>query len=174
MSTTPAGWTRLAFVALLALGGCAAEEPADKPAVATTTSADKATTTVAAVPVVAVFDVPSLVGMSIDQVRTTLGPPDDDPEMVEPDSLQRQNGIDEWDNQWDRDGVVLLVTFTSSSREVVDFFIVAPRPMQNVPADREELLTLGTLADGTSAYRIDFVTTPKDPDVVTGVKVTPI
>jgi len=110
-----------------------------------------------------IFDIPSLVGKSIDEIREILGKPQD--KEPEPTELQLQIGIDEWSNVFSKDGQELVVTFNPRTRRVTDFFLVGE--------DETILMQLGNLAKGTPAYRIEPVKQIRNPSKITGIKIIP-
>lgn len=116
-----------------------------------------------------IFDIPSLLGKNIDELKKTLGAPKDG---SEPTALQLQMGVGEWDNSWEKDGETLLITYDPKSRKVIDFFILGVGSI-NSTTDKEHLLTVGGLKTGQQSYKVDFVKAIKDPSQFTGVKVTP-
>src|SRR4051794_26950944 len=63
---------------------------------------DAARTTPAKPAVAIAFDVPALVGKSIDQIRHVCGAPQD--KEPEPSNRQLALGIDEWNNTFSKDG----------------------------------------------------------------------
>jgi hypothetical protein len=109
------------------------------------------------------FDIPALIGRSIDQVRDALGTPQD--RTPEPTQLQLDIGIHEWSNVFTSNGQDLLVTFDAPTRRVVDFFLAG--------TDRAALMRKGNLDQQSSAYRVEPVRALRDPSKITGVKVTP-
>lgn len=115
-----------------------------------------------------VFDIPSLVGKNIDEVRTILGAPIEK-EMIEPNQAQLNLGTTQWDNTFEKDNTQLLVTFNVSTRKVIEFFIGTSPEKQN----KEELLQKGNLQTGSSKYKLDYVKALKDPAQITGVTITP-
>lgn len=119
-----------------------------------------------------VFDVPSLIGKNIDEIRTVLGIPVDK-DLTEPTALQLEMGTKEWNNTFKKDGVELLVTYRTTDRKVVDFFI-SQNGKFNSTKDKESLLGQGNLNEKDSKYRIEFVKMLKDPSSFTGVKITPL
>lgn len=109
------------------------------------------------------FDIPTLVGKSIDQVRETLGTPQD--RTIEPTELQLDVGIHEWSNEYTNGGQDLLVTFDARTRRVVDFFLDG--------TDQAALMRRGNLDQQSRVYRVEPVRALRDPAKITGVKVTP-
>lgn len=109
-----------------------------------------------------VFNVPSLVGKNIDEVRSALGKPADS--AAEPSQAQLA-GTSEWDNTFKKDSKELLVTFNPKSREVIDFFLEG--------SDKDTLLGVGNLKSNSSDYRVEEVKALTDPSAITGIKVVP-
>ncbi len=131
-------------------GGSTAAAPPPEPA------------TAAAEPVV--FDVPALIGLSIEQVRETLGQPQD--RNPEPTELQLEAGAaNEWSNGFTREGQDLLVTFDPRTRRVIDLFLSG--------SDRGVLMQRGNLSSGAREYRIESVRALRDPSKITGITVLP-
>ncbi|MEI7689826.1 MAG: hypothetical protein WCI79_02580 [Candidatus Saccharibacteria bacterium] len=116
------------------------------------------------------FDVPSLLGKDIDEVRLILGAPEDKT-LSEPTAEQISLGADEWDNTFKKDGKELLVTFSANTRKVVDFFISADDP-SGVTTDVQHLLDIGNLKEGASNYTIKQVKALKNPSAITGIIVS--
>ena len=114
-----------------------------------------------------VFDVPSLVGRNVDEVRSVLGEPTD--KDKEPTALQSQMGVDEWQNTFTKEGRELLVTYNPTTRKIVDFFI----SKNNADTD-DSLLEAGNLTEQDSRYKIEFVKALRNPSEFTGVKVMPL
>ena len=116
------------------------------------------------------FDVPSLVGKNIDQVRTILGSPANGKSIKQPLEPTKQLvslGTTEWDNLFKKDGEELLVTYDVASRRVMDFFLSDDSP------DRDRLVRVGNLNPNSTNYRIEYVQNLADPSQITGVKVIP-
>lgn len=118
-----------------------------------------------------IFDIPSLIGKNIDEIRTALGSPADK-EMTEPNQAQLQLGTKEWDNTFEKDNKELLVTFNVKERTVIDFFISTDDPSGQTK-DKTHLLELGNLSTSSNTYKIEYVKTIKDPSQFTGVKIIP-
>ena len=110
-----------------------------------------------------IFDIPSLVGKSIDEIRKTLGKPKD--QEIEPTGLQMKMGVNEWDNLFTNDGKELLVTFNPRTRRVIDFFLEGQ--------DKTILMQRGNLVEGTRAYRIEPVHEIREPSKISGIKIIP-
>ncbi|MBA4159738.1 MAG: hypothetical protein H0X65_20020 [Gemmatimonadetes bacterium] len=109
------------------------------------------------------FDVPFLIGKSIDEVREALGRPQD--RSVEPTELQLAVGIGEWSNVFTRNGQDLLVTFNPRTRKVVDLFLDG--------TDRATLMRRGNLTEQSHEYQIEVVRALRDPSTITGLKIIP-
>ncbi len=108
-----------------------------------------------------IFDVPSLLGKNIDQIKTVLGKPTSD---GEPTELQLSMGVDEWDKGFQKDGEELLVTYNPKTRKVIDFFVSG--------TNKNDVLIVGNLKDGASGYALEFVKSRENPAEITGVIVT--
>ena len=117
-----------------------------------------------------VFDVPELVGKSVKQVESILGPAD---RSFEPTNIQLEMGVIEADKTFDKNGSSLLITYDYRTGKIKDFFIDTPDP-SGATDSTVSLLKLGNLERGSGRYTIKFVPTIKDPSVYTGVIVTPI
>jgi hypothetical protein len=113
------------------------------------------------------FDIPSLLGKSINEIRSILGEPADN--QKEPTDLQLQTGFDEWSNVFvhqSQSQEELLVTFDPRTRVVKDFFIGGN--------DRNLLVQQANLSEENSAYRIEIVKAFGTPTEITGIKIVPI
>ena len=115
-----------------------------------------------------IYDVPSLIGKNIDEIRTILGKPSDN--EIEPSKLQMKMGFDSWENSFEKDGRTLLVTFNPQNREVVDFFIETNDPSGST-SDYSNLLQICNLTNGESNYSIEPVPTIKDNSQYTGIRI---
>lgn len=114
-----------------------------------------------------VFDVSSLIGKNIDEVKQVLGQPTDG-EYIEPNESQKSlSGFTEWDNTFKKNDEELLITFDYKTRKIKDFFISATNQ------DKNRLLQIGNLKDNSSDYKIEYVKALKDPSKITGVIITP-
>ena len=110
------------------------------------------------------FNIPSLLGKNIDEVRLVLGIPLDK-DLAEPTAEQLKLGVDEWDNSFKKDDRELLVTFNPSTRKIVDFFLSGD--------NKVELIEEGNLKEDDSSYTIEQVKQLKNPSAITGIKVIP-
>lgn len=126
-------------------------------------SRDAARTTPAQPAAEIAFDIPALVGKSIDQIRQVCGAPQD--KKPEPGKQQLALGIDEWDNTFSKDGQDLLVTYDPRTRRVIDFFLEG--------SDEALLMQRGNLVRNSTTYRVEPVRALADPSNITGLKVTP-
>lgn len=111
-----------------------------------------------------VFDVPSLIGMDVDGVKTALGTPTDDSEPT----AEQMAGTSEWWKEFKHNGETLLVTYNPHNRVVIDFFISAKGE-----SSKKTLLETGNLKENDSRYRIEFVSALNDSSIFTGVKIIP-
>lgn len=120
-----------------------------------------------------IFDISSLVGKDIDEIRNQLGKPTDGNQM-EPTKQQQKIGLDMWYNSFkvtgnDRE---LLVTFNPKTRKVIDFFLPTGEK-DMLGTNKDILLQEGNLSKDASNYSIEFVKSLQTPSSFTGVKVTP-
>ena len=118
------------------------------------------------------FDVPSLMGKNIDEVKAVLGAPVSD---TEPTAQQLGLGLNEWEKNFKKDGQELLVTYRPKDRTVIDFFITAndPSGKDGLTKDTKKLLQIGNLNENDPRYAIEFVRALKDKSSYTGVKISP-
>jgi hypothetical protein len=120
-----------------------------------------------------VFDVPALLEKNIDEIRQVLGNPTDG-NFIDPteDQLKLSGDKDmEWSNTFKKDGRELLVSYGSRSRKVIDFFISSDDLDQN--KDKEQVMNWGNVQNDDSRYSLEFVNALKDPNLFTGIKITP-
>lgn len=117
-----------------------------------------------------VFDVPSLLGKSINEIKTILGPVEND---TEPTQVQIGAGITEWDKSWEREDADLLVTYNVKTKQAVDFF-VSGVDSTGVTGNKELLLTVSGIKLGQPEYDVEFVQVINTPNQYTGVKITPV
>jgi hypothetical protein len=117
-----------------------------------------------------VFDVPSLVGKNVDEIKKDLNSYKKKP--LEPTSDQIKLGVKEWEVEFEKDGKSLLVTYDIATKRIKDFFISSDDPSGKTK-DKSHLLELGNLKENDSRYKIEFVKTLKDPSSFTGVKIIP-
>lgn len=110
------------------------------------------------------FDIPSLLGKNIDEVRQVLGTPLDK-NLTEPTAEQLKLGADEWDNSYKKGNQELLVTFNPITRKIVDFFLSGD--------NKAKLIEAGNLKENDSNYTIEQVKQLKNPSAITGIKITP-
>jgi len=117
-----------------------------------------------------VFDVPSLVGKNVDEIKKDLN--SYKKKTSEPTSDQIKLGVKEWEVEFEKDGKSLLVTYDIATKKVKDFFVSSDDPSGKTK-DKNHLLELGNLKENDSRYKVEFVKTLKDPSFFTGVKVSP-
>lgn len=115
------------------------------------------------------FNIPQLVGKSIKQIESILGPAT---YSFEPTDLQQEMGVIEADKTFDINGVSLTVTYNYRTGVVKEYFLETPDP-SGATASTGSLLKLGNLESSAGNYTIKFIPTIKDPSVYTGVVVTP-
>ncbi len=135
------------------------EQSTSKSSKPTSTNTSNINTTTEPAKAQFVFDVPSLVGKNIDEVRQVLGQPTE--------AQKSLGGFNEWDNTFKKDNEELLVTFNYQTRKIIDFFI------STTNQDKNRLLQIGNLKENSPDYKIEYVKAIKDPSKITGVKIIP-
>ena len=138
--------------------------PTTSPATTTNNTPSKTETPVATPTPSYSFDIPSLLGKNIDEVRLVLGAPLDK-DLTEPTAEQLKLGADEWDNSYKKGDQELLVTFNPSTRKIVDFFLSGD--------NKAKLIEAGNLKENDSSYTIEQVKQLKNPSAITGIKIVP-
>ncbi|GAA4384388.1 hypothetical protein [Hymenobacter koreensis] len=112
------------------------------------------------------IDISALVGRNIDQVRRTLGRPQEEGQTIgaEPtkDQMRATKGED-WINTFDYRGSTIVVTFNARTRKVRDLVLVG--------TDEEELMRRGQLSLVSTDYVVLPVNNPTAPTKITGVRV---
>jgi len=122
--------------------------------------------------VVIVFDVPALFGKNIDEVKTILGAPNERATgFEEPTQQQLSLGTTQWENNFKKSDYTLIVTFNPISRTVVDYFVTGSGNENG--ENKQKLLEISNLEEGSSEYSIEAVKMLKDPSKITGIVVTP-
>ncbi len=130
----------------------------DKPVVTNTTTEVKM-----------VFDIPSLIGKNLKQLRTDLGTPSYD---TEPTPLQLKNSST-WEKTWSREGYSLMVTYNAKTNTITDYFLGSETDDNYVLfKNTNNILKVGNLTPSTSDYSIKFVEAVNGSGY-TGVIVTP-
>jgi hypothetical protein len=110
------------------------------------------------------FDVPSLIGKNIDEVRRVLGHPADKT-LEPPDSTWN-----EWDNRFHKRGYTLLVMFNPRTRQVVDFFVPTNDPSEKT-SDYTNLLKVSNVRITNPNYLVTPVGIPEYPSEYTGIRI---
>lgn len=105
------------------------------------------------------FDVPSLIGKNIDEVKSALGTPNN---FKEP-TKQQLAITDEWYMEYIKDDNSLLITYDLKTKVVTDFFIEG--------TDKSKVLTTGNLKEKADDYDVRFVNSIKNANEITGVKI---
>lgn len=118
--------------------------------------------------IVMTFDVPSLIGKNIDEIKNILGAPVND---IEPSKMQLEYGVDEWDKTFKKNGFELLVTYNPTTKKIIDFFIPTNDPSGST-TNTDNLLIIGNLKRNSTNYKIENVKTIKDPSLFTGIKIS--
>lgn len=107
----------------------------------------------------AVFDVPSLIGKNIDEVKAILG----SPTTYTAPTKQQLALMDIWDMEYTKDDVNLLITYNPKSKAILDYFIDG--------SDKAKLLALGNLQEKNDAYIVEPVKAIAKPNEITGIKI---
>ena len=115
-----------------------------------------------------IFDVPSLIGKNIDEIRTILGEPIDG-ELTEPNQQQIELGMTQWDNIFNKNEYQLQISFNATSRKVIDFFV---NPLSGY-VDQNKLMEISNTKENASNYTIKAVKELKNPNNITGITITP-
>ncbi len=105
------------------------------------------------------FDVPSLIGKNIDEIKTLLGSPTD----YKAPTKQQLAMTSVWDMGYTKDNVNLLITYNPKSKVVTDFFIDG--------SDKNKLLAQGNLQEVNDNYAVEFVKNVIKPSEILGVKI---
>lgn len=113
-----------------------------------------------------VFDIPTLIKeKTVDGIIRSLGKPNFDD--TEPTKLQLQVGVNEWNKEYVKDGLSLLVTYYTKDRTIEDLFISANDKIKN---NLNTLLKSGNLNESSNDYFIQPVYTHAEHEL-TGIKV---
>lgn len=102
----------------------------------------------------AVFDIPSLVGKDLKQLREILGTPSYDKEPT----AQQVAIIDTWEKTWTREGYDLMVTYNIKNKKVVDLFLGADTDATYaIFENTNNILKVGNLQSNATEYSVEFV-----------------
>ena len=111
-----------------------------------------------------IFDIPSLKGKNVIQVKKILGKPKDE---TIPTAQQINAGVT-GDLTYSKGGYNLDIQFDASTNKVIDFFL----DQENTVPDYKIFLAAANLAN-TKDFVIKPVKSNKNPSVFTGVIITP-
>lgn len=106
-------------------------------------------------------DVPSLVGLSLTEIREKLGTPSYD---TEPNDRQIALGVDTWEKSWDVGEYSIMATYDYKTKKVTDIFFGG-----NSDAaferfkDTNNILAAGGLSTGDPKYSVEFVKAKNAP-----------
>lgn len=101
-----------------------------------------------------VFDVPSLVGKDLKQLREILGTPSYDKEPT----VQQVALVDTWEKTWTREGYDLMVTYNIKTKKVVDLFLGADTDATYaIFENTNNILKVGNLQPNSNEYSVEFV-----------------
>lgn len=114
------------------------------------------------------FNLPLIIGKDINDVRKALESPID--KDIEPTKLQAKMGVDEWNNNFEKEGFTLVVTFNPKTRKVIDFFIGTKDP-SGTTNDYSDLLQKCNVTNDNPKYSIIPVPAIKDNTKYTGIRI---
>ena len=110
-----------------------------------------------------IFDVPSLIGMTVSEVKTALGKPTETSKRINADDHDAYI-------LYTRDGQDLMVSYDYGSNIVRDFFL-STDDSSGKTQDTTRLMDRANLSDGDARYRVEFVKVLNDSSSYTGVKI---
>jgi hypothetical protein len=116
-----------------------------------------------------IFDLESLYGKNIDEIKIILGEPTDDTEPQ--DVTSEYQLFEEWSKSWEKGDWGLLVEYDVASREVIDFFLSTDDPSGKTRDIKrlEESLNI----KGSNNFSIKPVEVLVDPSYYTGIIAIP-
>ncbi len=102
------------------------------------------------------FDVPSLVGLDLEELESILGIPSIDSEPTE--TYSQFSDIRTWEKTWSKSGYSLMVTYNIDTMEVEDLFLgtetdAALSTFTNV----DSILRVGNLSQTDPNYSLEFI-----------------
>ncbi len=111
-----------------------------------------------------VWDVPTFVGLPIDQAKAKLGAPQTE---VTVDTSQTQS-------VWTREGATLTATWKPTNKRVTSWKLVSREEKEAASEEkRAALLKAGNFKEGDARYSVDYVEAPNRPLFYTGVRIVP-
>lgn len=116
------------------------------------------------------FNVPSLIGLNISQIRATLGK---DVESESPVGMPSINGMVLLEEAWAKDDVVLRVDYDNTTGKVLNFFMpYVPKP-NGGGFDPQLVREQGGLEEGSPKYRTELVNPNFEGPITPGVRIVP-
>ena len=107
------------------------------------------------------YDVPSLVGLSLTEIREKLGTPSYD---TEPNEQQIYLGVDTWEKSWDLGEYSIMATYDFKTKKVVDLFFGADTDAAFEQfKDTGNILAAGGLSTSDPKYSVEFVKAKNAP-----------
>ncbi len=107
------------------------------------------------------YDVPSLVGLSLTEIREKLGTPSYD---TEPNEQQIYLGVDTWEKSWDLGEYSIMATYDFKTKKVVDLFFGADTDAAFEQfKDTDNILAAGGLSTSDPKYSVEFVKAKNAP-----------
>lgn len=110
----------------------------------------------------AAYDVPSLLGLSLEELEQKLGTPSYD---TEPTQQQLAlGGIDTWEKSWDNGEYGLMATYDIKTKKVTDLFLSADTDAAFKKfEDTDNIFAAGNLSQSDSRYSVEFVKAKNGP-----------
>ncbi len=118
------------------------------------------------------FDIPSLLGKNIDEVRQALGKPADATLDPTKEQMRLLGPTMLWSNEFKKNGKLLNVEYTVGTRKVQSFFVTSDNASFKA-SERDYLMNIGNVKDGDVRYNLRFVKALRDPSTYTGLEITP-
>jgi hypothetical protein len=103
-----------------------------------------------------VFNVPSLVGLSLSELETTLGTPSYDKEPTA--SYIQSSEIRTWEKTWSKSGYALTATYNIDTNAIEDLFLGTDTDAAlETFKSQANILTVGGLSESDPKYTMEFV-----------------
>jgi len=97
-----------------------------------------------------VFDIPSLIGKNLSEIKIILGTSET---SIEPTQFQIDNGVDIWEKVWKKNGYSVMATYNIKTKEIIDLFLSS----DNIFTNTTDILKTGNLSLDNSKYSVEFV-----------------
>lgn len=113
------------------------------------------------------IDVPVLVSRNIDQLRRSLGPPNEakDQKIGQDPTAEQMKATkgEDWVNTFERNGTTIVATFNARTRKVRDLVLIGN--------DEDQLLRTGNLSLTATDYLVLPVANPQNASQIVGLRV---